>query len=912
MDLDLLKRNYSLSSVVGRYITLKKSGIHYEGVCPFHPDGRPSLKITDSKQIYKCFSCGAKGDIFQFLVDHLGITFREACEMIEKGSFDAGNPASELKPKKDKEDEYKPIIPAACKGDLPKAGKTFSVLNPNWIGHPKKEICKMKYDALHPYRGLSGQLHGFVGRKYFPLQKGEKKPSKFCPSILWCSRPDGSSGWTFHAFPEPRLPYRIELLRPDGREIYITMGEAKADILSEFPALSLSWSGGDGAVGKTDWTPVVNHPVIIWPDNDKSGFETANILAEVLDKLGCEKITILQPPPGKKKGWDAKDAVNEGWDKDAIKDLINKSGIIYPEKITYQEENAAQDSSLETEPTVAKNKRKSKESQFEDVAPPPFRILGYNRGIYYYLPREAQQSYPLKPGEHNEAYLQQLAKIEYWEENFTGSRGVDWARVRNYLYRECFAAGLFFPDREELGRGAWIVEKKKVFHLGDRVIVDGIEYNPFDVPLKKIFEKARPIEIPAAEPLTNKEAHQLIKLCERFSWINPLSGRLLAGWCVIAPICGILDWRPHIWITGGAHSGKTTALDLVIKKMTRYFNMSVSGETTESYIRQTIGKDAMPVLIDEAEAETKKAKSLMVSVLKYMRDSSSGGSLGKGGGNGIPISYTARSIFCFSSINPAVTEYAEQTRITKLLLKINKGQNFHDEFESFRNDLITTITAEFAAGMMLRSMQNIDVLLKNIETFTKGAMATLSAKRYADQLAPMLAGAYLCHSTKLVTLEEAKEWIANHDWGDHIATDQEKDADKLLSTILTYRTRFSDGKKLIDSTIGEMIIQPHGIDGIEQKIQLARYGIKVDTDRVYISNTASPIRNMILGETVWSSSWPQTLITLDGAEKIEKTTYFAPGIKSKAVSLPLTLIMDETLAVQKVQAPEEVDLDDYY
>ena len=63
--------------VIGKHIQLKRKGRNFLGLCPFHADKNPSLHVSPDKQIYKCFSCGAVGDIFKFLMEYQRKTFPE-------------------------------------------------------------------------------------------------------------------------------------------------------------------------------------------------------------------------------------------------------------------------------------------------------------------------------------------------------------------------------------------------------------------------------------------------------------------------------------------------------------------------------------------------------------------------------------------------------------------------------------------------------------------------------------------------------------------------------------------------------------------------------------------------------------------------------------------------------------------
>ena len=63
-----IKDRLDIVDVVSQYVVLKKSGANYWGLCPFHNDKKPSMSVSPSKGIYKCFSCGAGGDALNFLV----------------------------------------------------------------------------------------------------------------------------------------------------------------------------------------------------------------------------------------------------------------------------------------------------------------------------------------------------------------------------------------------------------------------------------------------------------------------------------------------------------------------------------------------------------------------------------------------------------------------------------------------------------------------------------------------------------------------------------------------------------------------------------------------------------------------------------------------------------------------------
>jgi DNA primase len=78
-----LKSSVDIVAVVGEYVRLKKSGTQrYMGLCPFHSEKTPSFTVHVVHQFYKCFSCGAGGDVVKFVMEKEGVGFYEALKLL--------------------------------------------------------------------------------------------------------------------------------------------------------------------------------------------------------------------------------------------------------------------------------------------------------------------------------------------------------------------------------------------------------------------------------------------------------------------------------------------------------------------------------------------------------------------------------------------------------------------------------------------------------------------------------------------------------------------------------------------------------------------------------------------------------------------------------------------------------------
>lgn len=68
--------------VISDYVKLRKAGVNYKGVCPFHGDKDASLVVSPAKNIWKCFGCGKAGNVIGFVMEHEALSFFEAAKLI--------------------------------------------------------------------------------------------------------------------------------------------------------------------------------------------------------------------------------------------------------------------------------------------------------------------------------------------------------------------------------------------------------------------------------------------------------------------------------------------------------------------------------------------------------------------------------------------------------------------------------------------------------------------------------------------------------------------------------------------------------------------------------------------------------------------------------------------------------------
>lgn len=976
-DLDALRRDNPVSSVVGRYVKLRKNGPEFDGLCPFHNEKSPSFTVNDAKGFAHCFGCGYHGDQFDFIMRIESLEFPQACERL--GATPSGaRPVQSPKSEQDPEPALEPV--EATDDDLPRIGEAIKVWNPKRQSWPSFIPA-----GVYVYRNDIGGIIGAV------IRVDTSPGHKITPQIRLVSLADGTITWALHPFDRPRPLYGLETLDAFG-EVWVLEGEKKADRARDLGYQAIAWPGGSNGHTHVDWTPLKGRDLLLWPDNDEPGWHCMTGRRDDHDRwhpgiaelAQAARLRIIPLDPDKPKGWDICDCDDPAaYVERHVRDFetpqpqeIPRSGEAAnlptprqptqgstgpgPSKPSPADGNAGADEHPKPKrddgPTISgdddgprhadedaqaqgqeadermpdgdPSDRAHEHDDSADTRPrgnetrnghavkingfshpsdqrrpdgdAPFRTLGHERGIYYYLPNGTQQVVAITAPQHTQAQMVSMAPLEYWERAYEGKNSrakFDVAAAENAMVRHAEGIGIFTPDKLR-GRGAWIDAGRPVMHLGPEVFIDDVGYKPSRAPSSYIYEAAAPLHLKKMAPATTEEAHHLVNICNALSWENPLSAQILAGWCVIAPICGALEYRPHIWVTGPSTAGKTTVIKAIVGRVVGPFAVRRDGTTTEAHLRQTLFHDARPVILDEAESNDKIAAMRMRALLELSRISSDGGTIGKGGKDGQAVEYTVRACFCYSSINVAIAEYADDSRISRLVLKRRDDQEAGAHFKALSADIAKYLTEDYAAKMFARSVANLPTLLKNVRVFSDACAGVLGSRRAADQIGTLLAGLYLCHSTKEIGYEAAVKWVKEKKWGDHTALDAMKDEERLLAFIMTHRRKLTTGKGIRELTIGELIeigvsgAKQDDVDSADANRELGRIGIKIDCRPnkapMFIIANRSPELARILDGKPWANDWKRALRSL-GGEAVD-TTYFTYGLSQRGMILPVEMI----------------------
>ena len=807
-----------LVALIGQTVALSHArGGHYEGLCPFHSERTPSFKVTPAKRIWKCFGCSESGTgAISWLMRIDGIKFLDAYNQLANGDMSAKFRLPENSPLPVPKAKLTAImpIPADVLKSKPEAHRD--------LGVPAAEWC---------YRDAKGEPMFYVSR--FNISATGKK--EVLP-LVYTER-----GWRWQAPQSPTPLYGLDALaaKPAATVVVVEGEKCRKWAQERLPrAVAVTWMGGTGKVAYADREPLKDRKVTLCPDADHAGFKAMEWLGTQLQADGCE-VRWAVNPAGVEKGWDAADS---GWDGAALLSWLKSSvpfvdrgenphpallpaakSLLPAVKPADKTTTPAADKSAAGQSDKATPSNVPVLAQQPQTPPPhvssftnnpddPFKHLGYERTdggdvMFWYYSKTRKMTLSTTPRGMGKSGLLLLGSMAYWESRYPKrGGGFDEGMCMNMLIQEGNSVGMF--DRSVLrGRGCWTDGGRVVIHAGSHLVVDGKGHD-LEFPSRYVYEHRRPLGLDVkSKPMGNAEAREYLEITKSMNWEKGVMGYLLAGWVVIAPLCGILRWRPHLWMVGPAGVGKSTIFDHLVSKMLGDFKAAGQGMgTTEAGIRQSLASDALPYIADEMDATTLQGQMQLKKILEYFRTMSTSGGpkVIKGSGQGTASGFDGRSCVFLSSISAPLDVRADVSRFYVLSLVRSMADDAADAWKAKLGKIMATLTEDYVGRFQARTIAMIPTIMANAEIFAAAAVAVLKDQRLGDQLGPMLAGAWSLVSNSVITPDAAREWIANHEWESNAATSQ--DEVQLLESILDTLVRYLDvAGRARENTVGELV-----------------------------------------------------------------------------------------------------------
>jgi len=529
-----------------------------------------------------------------------------------------------------------------------------------------------------------------------------------------------------------------------------------------------------------------------------------------------------------------------------------------------------------------------------------FAILGYDGDYYYFFHRAKRMVVHRSRQDFSDMGLAELAPTNWWEMHFAGQKGgINKVQAFEWIMAIAHKRGVYDP-RNVRGRGAWRDNGRAVFHHGDYLSVDGVKTDITDIESRWVYPMSRTMTPPAETPLSDEDGKHLLDVAKMARWTRPGSAALLAGWVFLSPVGGALSWRPHVWITGSAGSGKSTIQSDYVEALLSGISEPFQGDSTEPGIRQTLRADAVPALIDEFEPNDEADRKRMKSIMMLMRQSSSEGAhqTAKGTVSGDSMRFHIRSMFCVASINTMLDKDSDQSRITPLVLRPPAKSGGSDDQWKQLEEALHKIKRDgtWPARILARGLMLLPTVIANVDVFCRVAATRFGTQRQGDQYGTLLAGTWSLTSSKVASDAEALAMINSYDWTDHTdVSGGPGDPEKALAAIMEAKIRVANS----DVTVHEILSEAVGhqvsstVIGVPLCMDiLRRNGIMIE-DKAILFGVRSTNLNALVKDTAYVTDLRGQLSRLPGATNYGNRTRKYAGTNSKVITVPLSLVLDD-------------------
>jgi len=322
--------------------------------------------------------------------------------------------------------------------------------------------------------------------------------------------------------------------------------------------------------------------------------------------------------------------------------------------------------------------------------------------------------------------------------------------ARQALVDACAWKGVFDDVDRVRGRGAWLnSDGSLIYHAGNRVLFAGQWKHPGELG-DWVFPARTPIMSPQAGAAHPEDVKDLLDVLESWNWTRgELDARLLFGWIGAAMIGGALDWRPMVFLTGDAGTGKSTLQKLMAAVIGRGLVSSVN--TTGPALYQRLKHDVVPVSVDELESEADTRTADVV--IKLVRTAASGGKISRGSSEGVAREYECRSAFILSAINHPPLNGQDEQRLAILALRPIEKAAVDGLFEGMD-------PARIGQALLRRMIDGWPRWARTLKAYRRALIEVGGhTGRSADQFGPMIAAWHIALHDGDPTPAELDYWV---------------------------------------------------------------------------------------------------------------------------------------------------------
>ena len=604
----------------------------------------------------------------------------------------------------------------------------------------------------------------------------------------------------------------------------------------------------------TDWKPLSGREVSLIADGDAPGHKAMQSLAEHLHGLGCKVKLCLSPLDG----------------TDIADWLLETNGVstvrrILAENLKHYELPVNLHSGV-TEP----NEQQVNADDIRDNS--HYRLLGLEHLNFVFRLKREGQTYVVPRNRIGRAdELVALAPQVFWcnlshQDKLTADvcRAIGDSMTRT-------AAELPQVSRADfMERGAMrLPDGKVVFHLGDRLLTEGRETD-LNAEGSHVWLSGPPLDL--GSPARADKPKDIARAVMRYRWASPDDGRRFLGWIVSAIIGGALEWRPHLWLTAPATTGKTWLFDNVLKPLMGGLMEVIANATAASLARYT-GNSSLPIGIDEAEPSSE----WVIGLLDELRVASSAvGVRIRSDAHGGVVKHSARfSAILSSTVAPNLAK-ADASRITEIGLSTASVQ----DWPSVR--LAITNAMKHADAVRYKIIRDAQQIADEVHRLA------LEMQDLGMDSREALASAAFTAGWRWWGLDQ-REVMAQPE------TLERTDAADALLEILALRYNAPGGYSM---SVAQMLTRTEHDEALKDL-----YGVRRVGSEIWLAEQHHGLRQAMARSKWASADLRKLLLQLEGVSTLKNAVHFG-GVKARALVIPAETL--EAIGVDLGEIQEEL------
>ena len=652
-----------------------------------------------------------------------------------------------------------------------------------------------------------------------------------------------------------------ELTKRPNDDVFLAEGQKAASVanaLLKEHFVCVGWYGGTGSTAKTDWSILTGRVVYFSFDADLPGRKALTRITEISEKYHFKLIPVY-PPKGCVAGWDIADAIADGMTVDDALEFIHG-----------------------TNQDIGDRERFIGDDRLFD-----FKILGYAGSNIAFYSYESKKIVKYPAASLAKGQLLTLMDRSKWGMTFAkDDGGIAWEAAINWILREA-AAMPEFDMHKIRSSGAWLDQGRVILHAGDKVYIDGKPIDLNDIDSEYMYNKGREIPYSLNDPMAVEESKKLKDLLSVLFLEHKSHYDIIAGYCLLAPFCGLLRWRSHCWIIGPAGSGKTYLLGDIVLPLIGDYAVTGQGSSTPAGIRTALNGSSMPAVLDEMESDSKKKEESIDQILTLLREGSSGTDTAfttlHGSSDGEGRQWVIKTQAMCASIGAGIKHTADQTRFTIVEMTNLKKIETKLRQEKFAQlqEKSKMITGVWRDSFHSRTANMLPEVLKCVDVFCEQAGNLLHNQRDGDQIGTLIAGSWMVDHETSATAGEALQYLKDLDVETMIKSKSDKsDEEQVIDDILGYRIEITDESARSRVTIGQAIqlyIAQSGVMDFGDpdtlsfpggslksiKREIESYGIKIIVKgqdcKMYIAHNHGRIQKEILRNSPWAAVYTDVL-----------------------------------------------------